>query len=44
MPRIEHKQLMVRSRRTKEGVQIYQDLGSERCGAGGMVDKEASII
>jgi|SRR6266852_3660197 len=42
--RIEHKQVVVRGRWAKEGVQVYQDLGDERGSAGGMVDKEASII
>jgi len=44
MPRVEHKQLLVRRRRLEKRIQVYQDLGSERGGAGGMVDKEASIV
>lgn len=44
MPRIEHKQVMVRGRRAKESVQVHQHLGGERGGAGSMVDIEASII
>ncbi len=44
MPWIEHKQLVVWSRRAKEGIEVYQDLGGERGGAGSMVDKETSII
>jgi hypothetical protein len=30
--------------RAKEGREVYQDLRGERGGAGGMVDKETSII
>jgi hypothetical protein len=41
---VEHKQLVVRGRRTKESVEVYQDLGGERGGAGGVVDIEAGII
>ncbi len=44
LPWVEHKQAVVRGRRAKEGVQVYQDLGGERCRTGGMVDKEASVI
>ena len=39
-----NKQLVVGSRRAKEGVQVYQDLGGERGGAGGMVDGQPGII
>lgn|SRR6266436_611209 len=39
-----NKQLVVWSRRAKEGIEVYQDLGGERGGAGSMVDKETSII
>src|SRR5206468_2824298 len=30
---VEHKQMVVRGRRTKESVEVYQDLGGERGGA-----------
>jgi hypothetical protein len=41
---VEHKQLVVRGRRTKESVEVYQDLSGERSGTSGMVDIEAGII
>jgi hypothetical protein len=40
----ENKELVVGGRRAEEGVEIDQDLGGERGGAGSMVDKKASII
>jgi hypothetical protein len=42
--RVEHKDPVVRSRRTKESVEVYYDFGGERGGAGGMKDAEAGII
>jgi hypothetical protein len=42
--RVENKQLVVRGRWAKEGVQVYQDLCRERGGAGGMVDSQPGII
>ena len=44
MGRVENKQPVVRGRRAKEGVEVYQDLGGERGGAGGMVDSQPGII
>jgi hypothetical protein len=41
---VEHKQLVVRGRRTKESVEVYHDLGGERGGAGGVVDSQPGII
>jgi hypothetical protein len=41
---IEHKQLVVRGRWAKEGVEIDLNLNSERGGAGGMVDSKPGII
>jgi hypothetical protein len=41
---VKNKELLVGLRWAKEGVEVYQDLGGLRSGAGGMVDKEASII
>jgi hypothetical protein len=42
--RCENKQLVVRSRRAKEGVEVYLNLNRERGGAGGMVDSKPGII
>jgi hypothetical protein len=44
MPRVEHKQVVIRSRWAKEGVEVDQDLGGERGSTSSMVNKEASII
>jgi hypothetical protein len=41
---VENKLPVVRGRRAKEGVQVYQDLCRERGGAGGMVDSQPGII
>jgi hypothetical protein len=43
LDRVEHKQLVVRGRRTKESIEVYQDLGGERGGAGGVVDSQPVI-
>jgi len=40
----EHKELVVRSRRTEKCVEVYLNLNSERGGAGGMVDGKPNII
>jgi len=40
----EHKQLVERGRRAKEGVEVYLNLNSKRGGAGGMEDGKPSII
>jgi hypothetical protein len=40
----ENKQPVIQGRRAKEGVQVYQDLGGEFGGTGGMVDSQPSII
>jgi hypothetical protein len=42
--RCENEQLVIRGRRAKEGIQVYQDLRRERGGAGGMVDRQPGII
>jgi hypothetical protein len=41
---IEHKQLLVRLRRAKEGKQIDDEIGRQRCGASRMKDSQPSII
>src|SRR5260370_22234728 len=42
--RVENKQLVVRCRWTEESIQIDDDLGRKRCGAGGMKDGQPGII
>jgi len=44
MLRVENKDPVVRSRRTKESVEVYYDFGGERGGAGGMKDGQPGII
>ena len=41
---IEHKQLLVRLRRAKEGIQIDDEIGRQRCGASRMKDSQPSAI
>jgi hypothetical protein len=42
--RVENKQLVVGCRWTEESIQIDDDLGRKRCGAGGMKDSQPGII
>src|SRR5260370_169380 len=44
MLRVENKDPVVRSRRTKESVEVDDDLGRKRGGAGGMKDSQLGII
>jgi hypothetical protein len=44
MARVEHKEPMIRGRRTKKSVEVYYDLCGERCGASGMKDGQPGII
>jgi len=44
MLRVENKDPVVRSRRTKESVEVDDDLGRKRGGAGGMKDSQPGII
>src|SRR2546421_10262818 len=44
MLRVENKDPVVRSRRTKESVVVDDDLGRKRGGAGGMKDSQPGII
>jgi hypothetical protein len=39
---VENKELVVGLRRTKEGVEVDEDLSGYRSGAGSMIDKEGS--
>src|SRR5450755_359014 len=41
---VENKQLVVGCRWTEERIQIDDDLGRKRCGAGGMKDGQPGII